>query len=439
VTERPSLSPDELPKVDLADPRLHAEYDLTALWRHLRDEEPVYWHQPSAAASGFWVVTRYADVAEIYRDTARFTSERGNVLDTLLAGGDSAAGKMAAVTDGPHHADLRAVMLKGFSPKALAPIVRSVRTVTGQLVEQAVLRGEADFATEVAARIPLAAICDLLDVPAGDRDHILRLTSTALASEDGVPTHTDTWTSKSEILLYFAELAERRRAEPGGDIVSLLVEGRVAGRPLSGEEVVLNCYSLILGGDETTRFSMIGAVRALMQNPGAWAAIKHGRVPIETAVEEVLRWTTPTLHAGRTATEDALIRGGFIEAGDRVTVWNASANRDERQFPDPDGFDPARTPNKHLTFAYGPHFCLGAYLARAEITAALEALRAMVGEFEPAGPPRRVFSNFLSGYSSLPVRLKQEPDYRPGTWSPDAAGRLAAPSTARTCPVPHRP
>ncbi|MBS2965016.1 cytochrome P450 [Actinocrinis puniceicyclus] len=438
------LRPDDLPRLDLADPRLHAESDLTEVWRYLRDEEPAYWHQEPGRESGYWVITRYADVAGIYRDTVRFTSEHGNVLETLLAGADSAAGKMAAVTDGPHHAELRGLMLKAFTPKALAPIVRSVRRVTGRLVEEAVLRGESDFATDVAARVPLAAICDLLDVPDADRAQILRLTSSALASPDGAPTQTDTWTAKSEILLYFAQLAESRRERPGDDLVSLLVRGRVGGRPLTGEEVVLNCYSLILGGDETTRFSMIGGLRGLIERPQAWAAVKSGRAAIETAVEEVLRWTTPTLHAGRTATQDALIHGSFIEAGDKVTVWNVSANRDERQFPDADVFDPARTPNKHLTFAYGPHFCLGSYLARAEIGAALEALRTMVADgagegagIESAGEPRPVYSNFLSGFSSLPVRLRMDPRYRPGTWAAQSDQASSETSAGSGCPVAH--
>jgi cytochrome P450 len=386
---------DHLANIDLADPRVHAEQDLSETWRRLRSDAPVHWHPATDRHDGFWVITRYADVAGVYRDSERFTSERGNVLDTLLDGGDRAAGKMAAITDGRRHADLRGIMLKAFSPRALGVVVDNVRSATNRLVAEALARGECDFASDVAAGIPLMAICDLLGVPQADRSRILTLTSSALASDRGVPTAEDTWSARIEILHYFLP-----------DVLSLLAGSEVDGAPLTHDEIIYNCYSLIMGGDETTRFSMIGGVLALIENPAQWRALKDGTVSIESAVEEVLRWTTPTLHAGRTATEDVLLGGRFIEAGDIVTVWNASANRDERQFPDPDTFDLSRKPNKHLTFAYGPHFCLGAYLARVEIGAVLEALRDTATDIELTGPVRRVYSNFLSGLYSLPLALR---------------------------------
>jgi len=401
---RPVLDPARLASVDLADPRLHAEHDLTRLWRHLRDEDPVHWHE-RPGRPGYWVITRHADVMAVYRDAERFTSERGNVLDTLLAGGDSAAGKMAAVTDGPRHAELRGVLLRAFTPRALEAVVARMTAAAGELVATAVAAGECDFATDVAARIPLAVICDLLGVPAGDRAEILRLTSSALASDDGTPAELAAWSVRNEILLYFADLAQVRRNSPHDDLVSLLVTSRVAGRPLTAEEVVFNCYSLVLGGDETTRYSMIGGLNAFIEEPEQWRRFTAGEVAPEQAVEEILRWTTPTLHAGRTATADAVLGGRLVEAGDLVTVWNVAGNLDERQFADPGRFDVGRTPNKHLTFAYGPHFCLGAHLARQELGAVLAALRDQVGAVRANGPQRRVYSNFLSGLSSLPVVL----------------------------------
>jgi cytochrome P450 len=410
---RPLLDPDALETIDLADPGVHAEHDLSAVWRRLRTEQPVYRHPESGDGPGFWVLTRHADVSSVYRDSARFTSEHGNVLDTLLTGGDSAAGRMLAVTDGAPHRDVRTVLLKAFTPRALAPVIDSVRRSTRQLLEDALGRGDCDFATDVAANIPIAAICDLLGVPASDRAHILGLTSAALGSDHGMPTEADTWSAKNEILLYFTELAADRRAKPLDDVVSLLVSDEFGERPLHPDEVVFNCYSLLLGGDETTRLSMIGAIQALVEHPEQWALLKSGAVGIDSATEEVLRWTTPALHSGRTATEDLLLEGEFIEEGDVVTVWTASANRDEAVFERPDVFDLARTGNRHLSFAYGAHFCLGAYLARAEIGAVLEGVRAMAGSLEFAGPSQRVYSNFLSGLSHLPVSVTLDPGYRP--------------------------
>ncbi|MEV5379894.1 cytochrome P450 [Streptomyces nondiastaticus] len=410
MNDRDVLDPSALDRIDLADPALHHAHDLREVWRHLRDEAPVYRHE-RAGGEGFWVITRYDDVAAVYKDGETFTSERGNVLDTLLSGGDSAAGRMLAVTDGPRHAALRAVLGKPFSPRALEVVVDSVRRGTQQLLREAVERGSCDFAADVAAHIPLAAICDLLGVPPADRQHIIDLTSTALSSADAPATPEATWASRNDLLLYFSELAESRRAKPYDDVVSLLVTKEVDGRPLSHEEIIFNCYSIIMGGHETTRFAMIGGVEALVEHPEQWEALRGGGEVSAAAVDEVLRWTTPALHSGRTATEDVFLGGEFIEAGDVVTVWNASANRDERVFADPGRFDLARTPNKHLTFAYGPHFCIGAYLARAEIGALLEGLRTMVAEIEFTGPRRRIFSNFLSGLSTAPVKLTPAPGF----------------------------
>ncbi|MGW0704131.1 cytochrome P450 [Streptomyces sp. NPDC002867] len=402
---RPAPAHGPLDALDLADPLLHAHHDLGPLWRRLRTEAPVHWQPATGSRPGFWAVSGYSDIVSVLGDSETFTSERGNVLDTLLAGGDSAAGQMLAVTDGRPHQALRSALLKPFSPRSLDVVIESVRRGTRQLVEEAVERGRVDFAADVAAHIPLAAICDLLGVPASERQHIIDLTSTALSSADGVPDEEATWSSRNGLLLYFSELAAQRRAKPYDDVVSLLVTKEIDGRPLTHEEIVFNCYSIIMGGHETTRFAMIGGLHALMRHEDQWQALTSGRVSTASAVEEVLRWTTPALHSGRTATQDVLLGDQFVEAGDIVVTWLASGNRDEQVFDRPDDFDLARTPNKHLSFAYGPHFCLGAFLARAELAALLESLRDRVASAEPAGTPRHVYSNFLSGFSSLPITL----------------------------------
>ncbi|GHH11076.1 cytochrome P450 [Streptomyces lanatus] len=406
MTTRRTIAPEELGTLDLADPRLHAESDLSAVWRHLREHQPVHWNPATDTAPGFWVVTRHADVTAVYRDSARFTSEGGNVLETLLAGGDTAAGRMLAITDGDRHTGLRRVLMSAFSPRALEPIVASVRRTVDRLLRDALDQGNCDFAADVAAGIPLGAICDLLGVPDRDRAHVLSLTSSALGSHDADSTATDAWIAKNEILLYFAELARDRRDSGHSDVIALLAGSEVNGLPLDDDEIMLNCYSLILGGDETARLSMVGAALALLEHPDQWQALKRGDAGIATAVEEILRWTTPALHAGRTATAATEIGGRPVAAGEIVTVWNASANHDERVFDTPAELRLDRTPNKHVTFAYGPHFCLGAYLARAEIGAVLAGLRDLVAEMEQTGPATPVYSNFLSGLGTLPLRLK---------------------------------
>jgi cytochrome P450 len=405
VTRLPVLDLDQLDALDLTSPALHAERDLSGVWRHLRSHHPLYWHHPAGLRRGFWVVTRHADVTSVFRDSQRFTSAYGNVLETLLAGSDSAAGKMLAVTDGPRHAEMRRI-ITGALESQFGRLTALIGGQVRQLVAQALEREHCDFGQDVAARVPLAMICDLLAIPDQDREHIHRLGSSSVSSHEPDQTTTDAWTSKNEILAYFIELVEQRRLTPGDDLVSQLAAARIRNRPLSNDEIVFNCYSLILGGDETTRLAMTGAVLALSENPAQWRALKQGDVAVETAVEEVLRWTTPSRHLGRLATRPAELGGGRIEAGDIVTVWPASANFDEREFARPDEFLLDRRPNRHVTFAYGPHFCVGARLGRAQLTATLTTLRDLIADIDVTGPPARVYSNFLGGTCNLPVLLK---------------------------------
>ncbi|RSO08911.1 cytochrome P450 [Streptomyces sp. WAC 06783] len=410
MPSRIMLNPGDIATLDLTDPRTHAEYDLSEVWRHLRTTQPFHWHPSVGGAPGFWVVSRHADVSEIYRDNKRFTSEKGNVLTTLLMGGDSAAGMMAAVTDGPRHSDLRKILLKAFSPRALEGVVDNIRRSTRALVAEAIARGECDFAADVAADIPLTAICDLMGVPEADRAKVLELTATALGNDGAAQSPAAAWQARNDILAYFGTLAAERRANPGDDAISVLATGTLEGKPLTMDEIVVNCYSLIIGGDETSRMSMTGGVLALIEHPDQWQALKSGQADIATAVDEILRWTTPALHFGRTALEDIPVgtQGQVIKAGDIVTLWNDSANMDEDVFEAPERFRLDRTPNKHLSFGYGPHFCLGAYLGRAEIAAMLSALRDLVASVELRGDTRRNYSNLLSGVTSLPVTLRGE-------------------------------
>jgi cytochrome P450 len=400
-----SLAIDDLASIDLADPSTHAETDLTEMWRLLRRSRPVYWHPARHSAPGFWVLSRHADIVSVYRDNVNFTSEKGNVLTTLLQGGDTAAGKMLAVTDGQRHREVRNALLKAFSPRALSRVAERVRATTEGRIADAVAVGRIDFAAEVADHVPMGTICDLLGVPEADRAHLLQLNKSALSSDDPDETYSDSWAARNEILMYFSELAADRRRKPEDDVVSALATALINGEPLTPHEIIFNCYSLILGGDETSRMAMSGAVHALARHPDQWRALKSGEAGLDTAVEEVLRWTTPALHFGRVATRDVVVRDQPIKAGDIVTLWNCSANRDEEMFEAPETFDLQRTPNKHVAFGFGPHFCLGAHLARVEINALLHSLCSRVDSIELAGPVGRIRSNLLGGINRLPVTL----------------------------------
>lgn len=389
--------------IDLASPRLHAERDLADVWQRLRDEAPVVWHP--AGAGGFWVVTRHADALAVYRDSETYTSTRGNVLATLLAGGDPAGGQMLVVSDGPRCLDIRRRLLRAFTPAALRDLADRIARSTVALVQAAAARGECEFSADVAEHIPLAAICDLLLIPEPDRRPLLAHARACLAAESPDATDTDARMARNEILMYFMRLAMRRKNAPGDDVVGILLQLTREPLALSQQELLLNCYSLLLGGDETSRLSLVGTIKALADWPGEWQRLRRGEVTVDTAVEELLRWTTPAMHSGRTATAAHALAGQPIAAGHTVTVWNSAANFDAAEFAEPHRLDLGRRPNRHLSFGHGHHFCLGAQLARIELGALLHALLASVDAIELTGAPRRLYSNFLGGYGKLPVRL----------------------------------
>lgn len=402
------VSPEELDDLDLADPRLHAERDLRDVWRYLRAERPFHRQPRRGDQPGFWVLTRYADAMAVYKDKEHFTTERGNALATLLTGGDPASGTMLAVTDGVRHNQIRNILLRAFSPRMLADIRQAVRQTVDDLLVAAVEKGDGDFVRDVSANVPLGAICDLMAVPRADRHYLLGLTSHAWSSDEADARPEDAWTAKSEILLYFSDLARTRRGKDHDDVVTLLANSRIDGDRLDDAELMANCYGLMIGGDETGRHAISGGVQALIEHPDQWRALKRGAVDLPTAADEILRWTVPSLHGGRAATGDVVVNGQPVAAGDFVSVWICSANRDPEAFPDPDRLDLARTPNRHLTFAYGAHFCLGHYLARIELEAVLDGLRRLVGSMTQTGPERWIYSSILHGMSSLPIRLTGE-------------------------------
>jgi cytochrome P450 len=404
----PTPQPDA---VDLGDPATFAGgLDLDAYWRTLRDTAPVHWNPPAGGRPGFWVLSRHDDIMDAYRDDVNLTSERGNVLVTLLEGGDAGAGRMLAVTDGPRHHELRKILQRVLSPRVLSEVAAAVRVNTRQLLREAVEGGGCDFAGRIACRIPMTTISNLLGVPEQDRDHLLEQTRTALSADDEDVDDVDSEMARNEILMYFMDVVEERRAAPGDDVISMLLASSIDGVPLSDEDVVLNCYSLIIGGDETSRLTMIDAVRTLAADPVQWRRLKEGDVGTATAVEEVLRWASPTMHFGRSVVHETEVRGVRLRPGEVVTLWHASGNRDERVFERPGRFDLGRTPNRHMAFGYGPHFCVGSYLAKVEIAELLIALRDFTTGIEQTGEALPIRSNFLTGYSTLPVSFR--PDAR---------------------------
>jgi cytochrome P450 len=398
-----------------------ARLDMAAVWRRFRAEAPVHRHRETGHGRPFWVLSRYRDVRALYQDDERFSSHHGNMLTSLhKPQGDPAAGMMLALTDAPRHHTMRSILLKAFSPRSRELVVNRLETRVAALLRDGMARGTFDFARDVAERVSMGTICDLLGFPPADHDRLLDLSREALSSDEADQTDEQAWTARNELLLYCQDIAEERRRNPADDLVSAMATCTIDGTPMTVEELVVNCYGFILAGDQTSRLAMVGGLLAFTRFPAQWAALRDGRVPVASAVDEVLRWTTPVMHVGRTAVTDVEVDGHTIRAGDVVTGWNTAANADEEVFGEPGTLDLGRAPNPHLTFGFGPHFCFGAYLGRAEVRAVLETLCREVADIELRGAAKPLYSTFLRGYGSLPVELVP-PTVR--------AGRCAAPAT----------
>jgi len=390
---------------DLADPLAHASPHAADYWRWARVADPVHWNAPTADRPGFWAISTHRHAVQVFRDAAKFSSERGNVLLTLLAGRDSAAGRMLAVTDPPRHTELRKVLAPMLSKRALAPVETPLRDRVRRLIADRIGTGPFDFAAVVASRIPIWTVCDLLGVPECDHDSLVTMTKRALSSNDQDQLAVDSAASRQEILLYFLEHVSDQRRRPGPNLVGELVQAHVGGVALSDADVIANCYSLLLGGEETSRLSMIGAMHQFAEQPALWEELRSSSTDLGLAIEEILRWCSPTMHFGRVAAADAKIGGRLVHEGDVVTLWIVSANRDEQRFVDPDRLRLDRRPNPHLSFGHGPHFCIGAHLARLELSVVLNEIRDIVRRVEPAGQAWPIYSNVLQGFSTLPLAL----------------------------------
>lgn len=392
--------------INLTDEKLFARNEFQGTMAWLRANDPVHWHEESAGR-GFWAVTRYEDVLRVYRDSETFSSRFGMRLETNAAAVSAVTGRMLIVSDPPDHTQLKRVLSRGLGPDELATAGKLAREVVRSLLAEAVTAGEVNMA-EVARRLPTRVVCGLMGVPREEWDWLGGTMNTAFEGEDAETRRA----SHAEIFLYFTDLVAERRKNPGDDFVSrICVEERATAvpgeaRPLTDEEIVVNCNGVLAGGNETTRYSATGAVHALIEHPDQWAAlVAGGQEIIPTAAEEALRWTTPGVHVLRVATAPTRIGDTEIAEGDRVTIWNVSANRDESTFPDAHRFDLTRSPNHHLTFGGGRHLCLGARLARLELSIFLEELTNYVESVELVGEPEYTESNFTWGTKTLPVRL----------------------------------
>jgi cholest-4-en-3-one 26-monooxygenase len=397
----------KLEDVELHDPDVFVRGVPHEALRLLRAEAPVHFHK-EADGRGFWAVTRYADLITVSKDPGRFSSHRGGTnIPDYPPDSLSTIQLLLVNMDPPQHNKFRRLVSQGFTPRMVARLEPRIREAARSILGKLASRTECDFVTSVAAELPLQVIAELIGIPQEDRRKLFDWSNRLIGFDDPEfqTSLEDGKQAAAEMWMYANEVAEARKGNSGDDFVSVLMNAEVDGARLTEMEFDAFFLLLAVAGNETTRNLISGGMLALIEHPEQRARLIADPSLIPSAVEEMLRWVTPVMHFRRTATCDTELRGVKIKENDKVVIFYSSANRDESIFPDPDHFDVGRTPNEHLAFGIGQHFCLGANLARLEIRVIFEELLRFYPAIELAGPVRRLRSNFINGFKEIPVRL----------------------------------
>ena len=378
------------------EPQFFPEYQ--SMW--LADYPP-----ENVTSRGFYALVRHADITEVSRRAQDFCSDKGNsVLDTAEFVRKFLGGMISM--DDPEHSRLRRIVSRAFTPKHLAAVREMAERLAHELVVEMAPKGEGDFVADAAALLPLRVIMEMLAIPRSQEQFVLHCTNSLLGSDDPEFAFDANAVDNPAVALagIVGEVAASRQADPRDDIMSVLVHADVDGEHLSPFELASFFLLLVQAGSETTRNSIAHGLHALTQHPdqlAIWQADVKGVEP--TAVEEIIRWSSPLIHMRRTVTRDGVRLGDFVfDEGDKVLLYYASANRDEDVFDDPFRFDVRRSPNDHIAFGGpGPHFCLGAHLARREVGVMFEELFTHLPDIRAVGEPDRLLSNFINGAKRL--------------------------------------
>jgi len=393
--------------VDLSDPDTFVGGIPYAAFQRLRTEAPLYWQAEQNGGRGFWCVTRYDDLMAVSKDPLTFSSAKGGTNIFEVPEEDLSMLRLLMLNmDPPKHNKFRRLVSTGFTNRMVTQLEPHVREICADLIDKVAQKDSFDFVTEIAAELPLLVIAELLGVPMEDRHKVFDW-SNSLVGFDDPEYKTSMETGKiasAQMWAYANDLASKRKEHPLDDLVSVLMQAEVDGDRLSEQEFDSFFLLLAVAGNETTRNLISGGMLALIQHPEERARVLADPSLLPTCIEELLRWVSPLIHFRRTATRDVHMHGQTIREGDKVVIFYPSANRDERRFVNPETFDVARTPNDHLAFGIGEHFCLGANLARLEIKLIFEEMLRRLPDLELAGPVRRLRSNFLNGIKGMPVK-----------------------------------
>ena len=365
-------------------------------WAWMREHAPVY-RDP---VNEVWAITRYADVLSIEKDPITYSSHRaprphGDHLPMIIS------------MDGREHTMRRKLVSKGFTPRRVRDHEETIRRICTEIIDRVAPRGECDFVWDIAAPLPLLLIADMLGFPPESYDDLLRWSDDLIRGT--TINDPDAAMKAAEAALEFREfqlgvIADRRSKPPQDDLVSILCHAEIDGERLGDEDIIQESLLILIGGDETSRHVMTDGMLALLEHPEQMAILRDDPSRIEVGVEELLRWVTPIKNMSRTVTREVTMYGETMNEGDQIILMYPAANRDPRVFTDPDTLDVRRDPNPHLAFGFGPHFCMGASLARLELRVMFGELLRRLPDLHLAGDPLpRRSSNFISGPEAMPV------------------------------------
>lgn len=416
--------------IDLTNPVFFGSGDPHAIWRRMREDDPVRWSE-GRLSRGFWSVTGHAEAKFMLMNDNRIFSvqrwganlpmgpEFENAEDSLFTRLTQSAQQLATMDGQPHNA-LRRYFSTRFTSNSINAMESLVRSISDELLAEILPRGRCDFTTQYAGRLPTAAISAMMGVPRELWDDLYRWTNMFGAPEDpefsiGTPTETST-AGVANIMRTCVELAEARRADPKDDLLTALALAEIDGVPLDQTQIGFNGLMLFAAGHETTRSSMSIGLLELLRDEEQLAylrANRHDPAVLRAAAEEFVRFSAPLTHTLRTVTEDVEVGGKMMKEGDWAVIWFHAANRDGKVFADPERLDVRRDPNPHLGFAVGKHFCLGAHLARLDMAVMLEAMLEHLDEIELDGPAEWSSSNLFWGIKHMPIRFRARDDFRP--------------------------
>ena len=394
--------------LDLLDPATFAAGFPHEEFRRLRDEAPVFRHDHPHWPGGFWNITRHADVQRVSRDQ-RFSNQPNPFLTDRPPASDDPSSHLLISLDPPDHTKLRKLINRGFTPRRVGDLTSRVQATVDRLLDDVAERGECDMVTDIAVELPLQVIADLVGVPEADRHMIFEWTEQTFGFDpDQDPAVAEQ--ASTNLFLYADRMCEERQREPKDDLITVLLNAEVDGERLTPIQIEVFFMLLQNAGSETTRNLITSGTLALLEHPDQLARLQAEPALLPTAIEELLRYVTPVMQFVRRPDEDVEVAGTTIGAGEPTVIWYSSANRDDRAFDEPDDLVLDRSPNDHVAFgAGGPHFCLGASLARLEARLMFEAIVERFVDLEVVGDAAtypRVWSNLIDGLASMPIRWR---------------------------------